>query len=279
MLSRKESPDRLAELLSLLAHATVYDLEHLRRVGDPIFPAHWPGYVYTLHRRHEAGLERRTSASGLITQAEHSGTHIDALCHQAEDLRLNGGIGIDADVQGPQGFSRLGMETVAPILRRGVLLDVAGLRGEPVPLGEQIDASELEATLRAQQQEIRAGDVVLVRTGNATRWEDGDTYLRGCGMAGSASNWLARMGPFAVGADLVAWDLPGVVDPGTGTTLPGHLILLVRSGIHILENLNLEQLAADGTGEFLFCCLPPKYAGATGSPVRPIAIRPSGRSR
>lgn len=268
------SADRLSNLLSLLDRATIYDLEHPRRVGDPIFPAHWPGYVYTLHRRHEPGLERRTSASGLITQAEHSGTHIDALCHQAEDLRLNSGIEIGPDVQGPQGFSRLGMETVAPILRRGVLLDVARARGKPIALGEQIEASELVATLQAQKQEIRAGDVVLVRTGNATRWEDGATYLRGCGMAASASTWLAQIQPFAVGADLVAWDLPGFVDPGTGTTLPGHLILLVRSGIHILENLNLEGLAADGTTEFLFCCLPPKYAGATGSPVRPIAIRP-----
>lgn len=274
MLSGEMSSHRLSELLSLLEEATVYDLEHPRRVGDPIFPAHWPGYVYTLHRRHEAGLERRTSASGLITQAEHSGTHIDALCHQAEDLRLCGGIEIDAKVQGPQGFSRLGMETVAPILRRGVLLDVARLRGEPVPPGEQIEAAELEATVRAQQLEIRAGDVVLVRTGNATRWEDGDHYLQGGGIAASASSWLARMGPFAVGADLVAWDLPGFVDPGTGTTLPGHLILLVRAGVHIIENLNLEGLSGDGTREFLFCCLPPKYAGATGSPVRPVAIRP-----
>lgn len=266
--------DRLSDLLSRLDRATIYDLEHPRRAGDPIFPAHWPGYVYTLHRRHESGLERRTSASGLITQAEHSGTHIDALCHQAEDLRLNGGIEISPEVQSPQGFSRLGMETVGPILRRGVLIDVAGARGEPVPIGEQIEAGELAATLEAQKQSIRAGDVVLVRTGNATRWEDGAAYLRGCGMGGSASTWLAQTRPFAVGADLVAWDLPGAIDPGTGTTLPGHLILLVRSGIHIVENLNLESLAADGTTEFLFCCLPPKYAGATGSPVRPIAIRP-----
>jgi len=261
-----------AALLDLVARARVYDLEHVRRVGDPIFPAHWPGYVYTLHRRHEAGLERRTSASGLITQAEHSGTHIDALCHQADGMRMFGGIEVTAEVQGPHGFTRLGIETVQPILRRGLLLDVAARRGAPVPLGEQVEAGELEATLKAQGQEIREGDTVLVRTGNATRWEDGDAYLRGCGMARSAAEWLAGQRVFAVGADLVAWDLPGFADPSLGTTLPGHLVLLTRAGIHILENLFLEDLSRDRVREFLFICLPLKYKGGTGSPVRPVAV-------
>ena len=88
----------LTDLLAALAAGRVYDLEYVRRVGDPIFPAHWPGYVYGLHRRHEPGLERRTSASALVTMAEHSGTHIDALCHQAEDLQLHGGIAVTAQV-------------------------------------------------------------------------------------------------------------------------------------------------------------------------------------
>ena len=261
-----------SELVGAMEGARIYDLEHVRRVGDPIFPAHWPGYVYTLHRRHEGGLERRTSASGLITQAEHSGTHIDALCHQAGDLRLFGGVEVTAAVQGPQGFSQLGTDTIPPIVRRGLLLDVAGRRGMPIPLGEQVEAEELSATLAQQHQEIRTGDVLLVRTGNATRWDDGEAYLQGCGIARSASQWLAECRVFAVGADLMAWDLPGVVDPTTQTTLPGHLILLAQAGIHILENLQLEELARDRVHAFLFVCLPLKYAGGTGSPVRPIAI-------
>jgi kynurenine formamidase len=55
-------------------------------------------------------------------------------------------------------------------------------------------------------------------------------------------------------------------------TLPGHVLLLVRAGIPIIENLNLEELAAAGVHEFGFVCLPLKMRGATGSPVRPIAI-------
>ena len=64
---------------------------------------------------------------------------------------------------------------------------------------------------------------------------------------------------------------PGTTDPDTGTTLPGHVLALVRAGVYILESLNLEELAADGVREFSFVCLPLKLRGGTGSPVRPIA--------
>jgi len=55
-------------------------------------------------------------------------------------------------------------------------------------------------------------------------------------------------------------------------SLPGHLLLLVREGIYIIEALNLEALARDGVREFAFACLPLKLRGGTGSPVRPIAL-------
>jgi kynurenine formamidase len=91
-------------------------------------------------------------------------------------------------------------------------------------------------------------------------------------MDSSASYWLAERGVLAVGADNMAWDVPGLKDPELGCTLPGHLILLVRRGIYIIENLNLEGLAAAGRYRFDFVCTPLKLVGATGSPVRPLAI-------
>src|SRR5438270_6064884 len=104
----------------------VYDLEQPRYLGAPVHPSHAPGLIYTLHRRHEQGAsEARTSASGFMYMAEHSGTHIDALCHQAEDFHLYGGREIDANVQTAYGFTELGAETIAPIMTRGVLLDIA----------------------------------------------------------------------------------------------------------------------------------------------------------
>jgi len=121
---------------------------------------------------------------------------------------------------------------------------------------------------------IGEGDIVLVRTGNGAIWHDATAYLRAGGMSADASSWLASLRVQAVGADNMAWDEVGVVDPDLNVSLPGHLILLVRHGIYIIENLNLEELARDRCYEFTFICLPLKIQGATGSPVRPIAVVP-----
>jgi kynurenine formamidase len=255
---------------ALLA-ARIYDLEQPRFAGAPTFPAHEPGLVLSLHRRHEPGLgEPRTSASALLVMAEHSGTHVDALCHQAEDGRLHGGIEVDATVQTPHGFTALGAETIPPLVARGVLLDVAGALGVPrLPDGHGVTAAELEAALDGRA--LEPGDVALVRLGSGALWHDRAAYEAAGGVTAEGSAWLAERRPLAVGADNLAWDVPGVRDPRLGT-LPGHLLLIVRAGIYILESLRLEALAADGVREFAFVCAPLKLRGGTGSPVRPLAL-------
>src|SRR2546429_9657150 len=115
--------------MNIPSNARIYDLEQPRYFGAPIYPSHAPGYVYTLHRHHEQGMaEARTSASGFMYTTEHSGKHIDALCHQAEDFHLYGDREINASIQTSQGFTELGVETIAPIVARGVLLDLARYR-------------------------------------------------------------------------------------------------------------------------------------------------------
>ncbi len=101
-----------------------------------------------------------------------------------------------------------------------------------------------------------------------------ERYLAGPGMAGDASRWLAERAVLAVGADNMAWDVIGLRDPDAGCELPGHLELLARRGILIIENLTLEELAAAKAWQFTFVCAPLKFNGATGSPVRPLAIVP-----
>src|SRR6188472_4783919 len=102
----------MTALADALQAARVYDLEQPRYAGAPVFPSHEPGVLLHLHRRHEPELgEARTSASALLVMAEHSGTHIDALCHQAENLSLYGGVRVDAQVQTPEGFTQLGIDT------------------------------------------------------------------------------------------------------------------------------------------------------------------------
>jgi len=153
-----------------------------------------------------------------------------------------------------------------------VLLDVpVSLGADALEPGRAILAAELQECCAHQGVTIAPGDVVLVRTGNGRFRSDPERYLAGPGMDGSASLWLAEQGVLAVGADNMAWDVIGLVDPEFGT-LPGHLLLLARSGIYILENLLLEELAAAAAYRFSFVCTPLKLVGATGSPVRPIAL-------
>ena len=261
-------------LLRLLAASRVYDLEQPRFQGFPTAATHAPGFVYLLHRRHEAGTgQARTSAAGMIITSENAGTHIDALCHQAVNTRLYGDIEIDTQVQTSAGFTELGAETIPLMLGRGVLLDAAARSGvRRLPEDHAIGAAELQEVAEAQNTDVRKDDVVLVRTGNGARWDDPEPYLRGAGVAADASRWLAELKVRAVGADNVAWDVPDVVHTQMKMTLPGHAILLVQSGIYILQHLYLEALSRDRVYEFAFLCLPLKLRGATASPVRPIAL-------
>jgi kynurenine formamidase len=255
----------LPTLLESLESARVFDLEQPRYAGAPSHPAHSPGFNYFLHRHHARGApEARTGASGIIVTPEHSGTHIDALAHQAENLTLHGGVHVDSGVQTSVGFRQLGIDTMAPIVARGVLLDV------PSAAEHAITAEELHAAVRA---EIRPGDVVLVRTGWGQYWSDPERYLTSPGVSAAGSRWLIEQKVRAVGADNMAFDLMSAPpDPELKVTLPAHVLFLVRAGIPIIENLNLEELAAAKVYEFAFVCLPLKMRGATGSPVRPIAI-------
>src|SRR5207302_3893484 len=121
-----EAPAMTPSWIDSLLSARVYDLEQPRFRGMPIHPTHHPGYFYALHRRHRdtyrpAEHGPRSAASGVLTMMEHSGTHLDALCHQANCLTLFGGIPTDS-AETPTGFTHLGVETVPPLLGRGVLL-------------------------------------------------------------------------------------------------------------------------------------------------------------
>jgi len=248
----------------------VYDLEQPRYHGAPMHPGHIPpGFAYVLHRRHEsraATPDGRSGSSGTLITSDHAGTHIDALCHQAVNLQLCGGVDAQA-VATSFGYRELGVETIDPIVARGWLIDLGTVEPD-----RWIGLDEVRRSADAQGVRPEAGDVLLVRTGNGVNWDDEARYLRGAGMKGEVSRWLADLGVHAVGADNMAWDWIGGPDPDLGISLPGHVILLVDSGIYIIENLFLEDLAAAGVHEFTFVCTPLQIRGATGSPVRPIAL-------
>jgi kynurenine formamidase len=119
---------------------------------------------------------------------------------------------------------------------------------------------------------VRPGDVLLVRTGFASAWQDEAAYLNAAGVSKSGNLWTAERRVRAVGADNMAWDCMTEKDPDTNMVLFGHAHLLVTHGIHIIENLALDELAASGHREFCFVGVPLKFRGATGSPIRPLAL-------
>jgi kynurenine formamidase len=260
------------------AKCKVYDLEQERFQGMPTHPSHKPGYFYALYRQHQSTFNPeehglRSSASGMIVTMEHAGTHIDALCHQAFDMKIHGGIPVTHKTETPFGFRRLGVEKIPPIVARGVLLDVAGFKGlDYLPEKYEVGEEEIRACAEDEEVEVRKGDVVLVRTGYGRFWNDEAKYMDAAGVSLEASRWLADREVFAVGADNSAWETLEARDRETKTTLPSHVLLIVERGVHIMEHLSLEELAEDGQHVFLFVCLPLKLRGATGSPIRPIAI-------
>jgi kynurenine formamidase len=252
-------------IFEALAGAAVYDLAQPYFVGMPHHPSH-PPFLYSLVKQHGdyVGPAWNSSAADAIALGTHVGTHIDALCHFSCGGRLYGGDEASGAQSYAGGLRRHAIDAIAPVLRRGVLLDVAG--PEPLPEDYTITPDDLK---RAARAEIRAGDVVLIRTGWARYFEDARKFIsevRGPGPGIEGARWLSERGVFAAGSDTVAFEK--VPD----ASMPVHVHLLVESGIHIIECLNLEELAAAGVAEFLFVALPLKIRGGTGSPVRPVAI-------
>lgn len=266
------------QLLDAVAGGTeIFDLGRTLTVGMPQSPNH-PAYWHAMPRRH-GDMTRGdggSAANDMISMGTHVGTHVDALAHVSQDGKLYGDVdAYDAQVGGK--FLEHGAHTIAPMVRRGVLLDVPGTLGvERLEPGQEITVDDLKATLEKQGTEIREGDVVLVRSGWGQHFDNGDGDLyRGLstgvpGVSEDGATFLAGFGIHATGADTIAYEQ---LKPGAGHgLLPAHRVLLVESGIYIIEAMDLEALAKAGVYEFLFVMSPLKFFGATGSPVRPLAV-------
>ena len=123
--------------------------------------------------------------------------------------------------------------------------------------------------LDAARADVREGDVVVLRTGWGQFWDDAARFISqvhspGPGLA--AAQWLSDRKVFAAGSDTAPFEFT------PSPEMSVHVHLLVRSGIHIIECLNLEELSALGATEFLFVAAPLKIRGGTGSPIRPVAL-------
>jgi kynurenine formamidase len=200
------------------------------------------------------------------------GTHIDALNH----FGLNGRIwnGYEAAKHlGDRGWKKAGAETIPPIIARGVLIDVAAARGvDMLASGYRVGRADLKEALRKQRTTLREGDVVLIRTGRMKIYEQADAYIDSPpGLGLDAARFLIEEGgAMSVGADNLSFEtFPSEVEDNY---IPVHTYLLAQQGAHIIELVNLEELARDRVYEFAFVAASLKLRGADAAPMRPIAI-------
>lgn len=259
----------MTELLQAIRGARIYDLGQPYFTGMPHHPAH-PPYLFALTKKHgDYVAQGVSSAADGLALGSHVGTHIDALCHFSLNGRLHGGEDAAEAQSYASGLQKLSVDTIAPILRRGVLLDIAGIYGDPLPADFVIAPEHLDQAAAAEKVSIEKGDVVLLRTGWARYWDDAARFIsqvRGPGPGEPGARWLSERGVFAAGSDTAAFE--SVPAPA----MPVHIHLLVAGGIHIIECLNLERLAADRVHTFVFVAIPLKIRGGTASPIRPVAL-------
>lgn len=256
------------------AKKRIFDLSVPLEMGMPN-SGHHPPFQMALVRRHgdrdRPGANGGTSANELITTGCHIGTHVDAIGHWAVDGRIHGDLDAKEATVGGK-FRYLGADEIKPMVCRGVLLDIPALLGiDRLQPGYGITPEHLQKALG--DLSLNAGDVALIRTGWMQLY--GNPAFQGGpdgipGVTGPAAEWLAEHRVQAAGSDTNAFDQ---ITPGPAfLARPAHTVLLYKNAIHIIELLDLEELAASGVKEFLFILSPLKLVGATGSPVRPLAV-------
>jgi kynurenine formamidase len=210
-------------------------------------------------------------SADCIAMFTHSGTHLDALNHFGYCGEIWNGFN-EREHLGSRQWTRCGADRLPPIVARGVLVDVAGLHGaDALPDSYAIGAEDVGAALREQGTEVRRGDVVLVRTGRMRAWPASDAYLLAePGLDRAGAEVLAEAGAMVIGADNVALEVLPSTDEENWH--PVHTFLLAEAGVPIMENVQLEELAAEQVYEFALTATPMPIRGATGAPVRPVAM-------
>jgi len=215
------------------------------------------------------GSQRVTSFDERIVSSMGIGSQIDGFGHLGVDHHYYNG------VTGKEVATTRALQTadIPPIVTRGVLIDMTKHYGKPMlEVGDTYNRAEIEAAMKAQGVTVGKGDVVLFHTG----WMAGkmasekDVYRsREPGLGEDGAIFLAGLGVVAVGSDTIA--LEALPSP-PGKTFIVHQTLLAKSGVHILETLDTNQLAADGVKEFLFVLGIPRFVGTVQMVINPVAI-------
>jgi len=232
------------------------------------------GRVFNIYSKPSlpAPNERRENEELVVTELGQIGTQFDAFAHQMWGDSFYNCFKL-GDIGTRSGFKKLGVENVGSLITRGVLVDIAGLKGlDMLPSSYVITPDDLQQALAKENQKLVRGDAVIIRTGWSTLMgKENQRYgsvSPGIGIA--AGQWLVGQEPMLIAADTCCVEAR---PSQPGFSLPIHAMMLIQHGIYLIENLELEALAKAHAYEFAFIVQPLKLKGATGSAIAPIAIR------
>lgn len=205
-------------------------------------------------------------------------THLDSLAHLFWDGKMYGGApaSMVSDRQGALMHDVLAVST--GVTTRGVLLDIAKLRGVDVlAADDHIYPEDLEAAEEAAGIRVEPGDVLFVRTGEgfARRAERRNYNMNKprSGYQAACLPWLHERGVAMIGSDVAQDPTPSGYRQ---CSMPIHMVGIVAMGLWLIDNCQLEDLAEAcnqrNRWEFHFALAPIRFVGVTGSPVNPLAI-------
>jgi kynurenine formamidase len=268
-----KNPDTVLRGARLIKTGEVIELGYVLGAGMPFFGTR----IFNLHTKRtfmNTGRNTRGSNEEVVTsEIGQVGTQFDGFAHQTHGDSLYNCFKV-SEAATRSGFTKLGVEKVGMIFARGVLIDVAGLKGVEM-LGDtyEITPADLQQALAKQKLKLQPGDAVIIHTGWGKLYgKDNARYVKSTpGVGVAAAEWLVKQDPVLVGSD--NWPVEVAPNPDKNLSLPVHQIFLVVNGVHILENLKLDELVAKRVYEFAFTMQPLKIQGASGSTVAPAAIR------
>lgn len=267
------TPETVKKAVGLVKEGKVYSLGMTVDSETPAF-RHRYFHIETMQPDPTpAGENKFTYVDDQLIGWTGVGSQINGLAHYGRDNVHYNGHKV-SDFMKITGVKSLGLEKIPPMVARGVLLDMrAYYKQDIIKEGTAFNRKEIEEVAAKQGVKIRKGDVVLFYTGwTKLMGVDNERYLAGGpGVGVEGARYLAELGVVAIGADSWAFETVPHEDPKL--SFPVNQLLATEYGVHVLENIVVDELARDKAWEFLWVLGHPKFRGTTQMQINPVAIR------
>ena len=283
--SNRITPEKIVAAFRLVETGRVYEIGQVYEREMPLTGTR--GYSLRLVPAIEPTGTNRVLYNDdfLATDVGQVGTQFDGLGHIGGEVRYSDGSlhrvfyngFTTAEMNAAAGLQELGIEHIKPLLTRGVLVDLPAYKDvQRLQGGYEVTLADVRGALARQgiaESSIAPGDAVMFRYGWAQLWrtpaEYGAPAAPGIGV--EVARWLVERKVAVIGSD--TWVTEVMPSPAPDVLIPVHQELMMKNGIFNIENMTFEELAGDRAYEFLFVATTIRFQGATGSPLRPLAIR------